>query len=62
MKSNGIIIYTVALGTGLNTNSLNMLKACASRPEYFFNSPTTNDLQAAFHTIGDSLANLRISE
>ncbi len=62
MKNNGILIYTVALGTGISTSSQNMLRNCATKPEYFFNSPTTADLQVAFHMIGDALANLRISK
>ena len=62
MKNNGVIIYTIALGTGLNSTSLSMLQGCASNPSYYFNSPTTADLNRAFHVIGDSLANLRISK
>jgi Flp pilus assembly protein TadG len=62
MKAKGILIYTVALGTSFNTASLNMLQACASKPEYAFVSPTTADLETDFRMIGDSLANLRISQ
>jgi Flp pilus assembly protein TadG len=61
MKNNGIIVYTVAFGTSISTSARNMLQACASRPEYYFYSPTGATLQASFRQIGDSLANLRIS-
>ncbi len=61
-NNSNVIIYTIALGTSIGTTAQNMLQACASRPEYYFNSPTTNDLAAAFNQIGDSLANLRISK
>ncbi len=61
MKANGILIYTVALGTAVNATSQAMLLGCASKPEYYFLSPTTASLQVAFKQIGDSLANLRIS-
>lgn len=62
MKQHDIIIYTVGLGTSLNTTSQNLLRDCASKPEYFFLSPTTAALQTAFQQIGDSLANLRLSK
>lgn len=61
-NNNNIIIYTVALGTNIGTTAKNILKNCASKPEYYFDSPTTDDLSQAFSQIGDSLANLRISK
>jgi len=62
MKANGVTIYTIALGTDLSTVSKTLLQNCASKFEYYFESPTTDDLATAFHVIGDSLANLRISQ
>lgn len=62
MKAQGILIYTIALGTGFNATSLSMLQNCATKPAYAFTSPTTADLTTAFQQIGDSLANLRISQ
>ncbi len=61
MKNNGILVYTVALGTSISTATRNLLRGCATKPEYYFFSPTGTDLQNAFRMIGDSLANLRIS-
>ncbi len=61
-NNSNVIIYTIALGTGIGTTAKNMLQGCASKPEYYFNSPTTTDLTTAFNQIGDSLANLRISK
>lgn len=63
MKANdNIIIYTVALGTSISTNGKNILKGCASKPEYYFESPDSATLQTAFKQIGDSLSNLRVSK
>ena len=62
MKANNIMIYTVAFGTNISTTVKNLLKSCATKPEYYFYSPTGADLQASFQQIGDSLANLRISK
>jgi Flp pilus assembly protein TadG len=61
-NNSNVIIYTIALGTSIGTTAKNILKNCASKPEYYFNSPTTNDLATTFNKIGDSLANLRISK
>lgn len=61
MKQQGIIIYTVVFD--LNSATVdNMMRACASQPDYYFNTPDAASLRNAFRTIGDSLANLRISK
>lgn len=62
MKAQGIIIYTVAFGSNINSNTQALLQGCATKPEYYFYSPTGSSLQTAFQTIGDALANLRISQ
>lgn len=61
MKAQGIIIYTI-LFEETDTNIQNLLRNCATSPDYFFNSPTEDALKAAFQAIGDSLANLRLSQ
>lgn len=60
MKSNNIIVYTIAFGSPGSTVQ-NLLRNCATQPDYYFDSPTGAELQAAFRAIGDSLSNLRIS-
>lgn len=62
MKAQGIIIYTVAFGSSISTPTQTLLQGCATKPEYYFYSPTGSSLQTAFQTIGDALANLRISQ
>lgn len=61
MKADNIIIYTIALGQDLNSTSLAMLKSCASKSSNYFQSPTTNDLQAAFTAIAAQLNSLHIT-
>lgn len=69
MKANGVVIYTIGFGRD-DTNNFssttsvngNLLRACATSPSYYFLAPTNADLQRVFGTIGDSLANLRISQ
>lgn len=62
MKANGVIVYTIAFGTSIGGSARTMLQNCASKPDYYFYSPTGADLSSAFRIIGDSLANLRISK
>ena len=62
MKNAGIYIYTIALGTDVTSDSLALLQSCATAPNYFFNSPSTSQLQGIFSEISDSLSNLRVSE
>lgn len=60
MKENNIIVYTVAFrDPGSSTE--NLLRNCATQPEYYFDSPTGEELKQAFRMIGDSLSNLRVS-
>lgn len=61
MKANNIIVYTVLFDVD-DANIKNLLRSCATNPDYFFDSPSEDALKAAFQTIGDSLANLRISK
>ena len=62
MKSAGITIYTIALGTDPTTEGLAMLQSCATSGNYYFNSPSTSQLQGIFSTIAGSLSNLRVSK
>ena len=60
MKAQGILIYTVLFEESDNTVK-NLLKNCASQPDFFFNSPDEETLKQAFRAIGDSLSALRVS-
>ena len=60
LKAQGVIVYTILFqenGSSIKT----LMKNCATNPDYFFDSPTEESLKKSFQTIGDSLANLRIS-
>jgi hypothetical protein len=60
--NNNIIIYTIAFGSTISSQGKALMEYCASKPDYYFESPNTADLQTVFHTIGDSLASLRVSK
>lgn len=71
IKAQGILIYTVTFGltNSAGDNAIrSIFRNCASKPEYYFDATSNSggsgnvDLTTAFKTIGDSLANLRISE
>lgn len=62
MKNQGIYIYTIALGTDPTAAGLTMLQNCATAANYYFDSPSTSQLQSIFSAIGDSLSNLRVSK
>lgn len=60
MKTEGIIIFSVMFAVtdpGIETT----YRDCATQPEYFFNSPTGDELEIAFEQIGRRLASLRLA-
>ena len=62
LKANGVLIYTIALGSEVSSTGQSLLQSCASNTAYYFNSPTTTQLNGIFEQIADSLSNLRISQ
>lgn len=60
MKAKGIIIYTIVLQEN-NPATQDLFRSCASKPEYFFVSPTAADLGAIFREIATQLSNLRLA-
>ncbi len=61
MKNNNIVVYTIAFGSPGSTIE-NLLRNCATQPDYYFDSPDSDELHRAFRQIGDSLSNLRVSK
>jgi hypothetical protein len=61
MKNNNIIVYTISFGS-VSSASQTMLRNCASQADFYFPSPSSSDLAAAFQAIGDSLSSLRVSK
>jgi YVTN family beta-propeller protein len=52
-KNAGITIFTIGLGSGVNSS---LLQAVASTPAYYYPSPSTGDLSAIYQQIASSLA------
>ena len=61
VKAKGIIVYTIVFGDGSDSTAKDMMKACASETDFYFDSPTEDALKTAFQAIGDSLSKLRVS-
>lgn len=47
-KDAGIVMFTVGLGSDLDTNAL---RAIASRPEWFYTAPSAEDLEGIYRGI-----------
>jgi len=56
-----IRIYSIVFNVN-SSSIIDLMEDCASKPEYFFNSPTETELQAAFQAIASGLNQLRIAE
>ncbi len=70
LKQDGIVVYAITFGTGVNSATADLYRACASAPDqnvYFpgrkyFDAPTGDDLRAAFGAIGGQLTELRLTQ
>ncbi|MGI9498858.1 MAG: hypothetical protein ACR2P3_02380 [Geminicoccaceae bacterium] len=60
MKAEGITIFSVMFAVTDPTIEA-AYRNCASEPSNFFNSPTGDELNAAFEKIGKRLASLRLA-
>jgi len=60
IKDEGIRVYTITFQVN-NSRLSDLFEGCASSPDLYFNSPSNEDLQNVFRTIGRDLSNLRLS-
>lgn len=59
IKESGIIVYSITFNVS-STATQDLYRSCATRPEYYFNSPNAAALRTAFREIAGQLANLRL--
>ncbi len=62
MKDDGITIYTVTFTSGIDQNTKNYFKNCASDETKWIDAPTQADLISAFEQISRELSNIHITE
>jgi len=60
IKSKGIVIYAVSYEVS-STAINDLLSSCATEPGNYFDADNDDELAAAFATIGDKMASLRVS-
>jgi Flp pilus assembly protein TadG len=59
-KAAGIRVYTILLMEN-SSRAVNLMRACATSPDLYFNSPSASELQGVFNAIATDLSNLRVS-
>ncbi|WP_137123679.1 pilus assembly protein TadG-related protein [Roseomonas sp. HF4] len=59
IKAAGVVVYTITFNVSASATQ-DLYRSCATRPEYYFNSPDGTALRAAFREIAGQLANLRL--
>jgi Flp pilus assembly protein TadG len=61
IKAQNVKVYTIVLDTA-DTMVQNLFRDCATGPEYYYNSPTANDLAGVFQKIALQLSQLRLEQ
>ncbi|WP_090327149.1 VWA domain-containing protein [Nitratireductor aquibiodomus] len=59
-KKSGIDIYTIRLEVR-DTGTGDMMRSCASRPDQYFDTPSSRQLKEVFDKIGEQIVKLRLS-
>lgn len=59
-KKSGIDIYTIRLEVR-DTGTGDMMRTCASRPDQYFDTPSSRQLKEVFDKIGEQIVKLRLS-
>lgn len=63
IKTNGITLYTVVLGSGTNSSTKAMMQNCSSDKDHnYFDATNVGDLSSAFASIAASLTELRLDK
>jgi Flp pilus assembly protein TadG len=62
MQAKGIIVYTVGFNVGSDTQVQNLMRNCASSPEYVYMPNGGAELKVAFRAIAQDINSLRISK
>ncbi len=60
IKNTGITIYTITFDLN-DSNTIDMMRNCASSNSHYYNSPSVSDLDGVFEEIAEKLRQLRIS-
>jgi Flp pilus assembly protein TadG len=61
-KSAGLEVYTIAFGTSVSADVIQLLKDCASNSDFSFQASNAAALNTAFKDIADQLLSVRLSQ
>ena len=61
MKAQGIVVYTVGFQVGTTGAAADLMKNCATSPDYAYLPTSSTDLSEAFKAIGRDITRLRIT-
>lgn len=62
MKNDNILVYTVTFTSGINENTKDIFRRCASDPNKYYDAPTQEKLEEVFEQIARELSNLYIKK
>lgn len=62
IKREGIIIYTVTFGSGVNSTTKSLYRACATDSTKYLDAPSNQDLINTFEDIAEELSNLHLTQ
>ena len=61
-KAQKLEIFTISFGNDVPSSVKDMLEACATTPDKFFNAKSSADLKLAFEGIANQMLNVRLSQ
>lgn len=61
LKDKGVTVYTVTFAGGVNENTKNYYRECATTEDQYYDAPSQEDLVAVFEQISRELSNLYLS-
>lgn len=62
MKAAGILLYSVTFDDGVDNDTKDLFRSCATTPANYHDAPTQNDLEDVFEQIARELSNLYIKQ
>jgi Flp pilus assembly protein TadG len=64
LKAEGVDVFTITFGLNSSSQAATreVFRQCATKPDFYFNSPAASDLEQVFRQVGTKLSSLRIVE
>lgn len=60
-KNSNIEVFTVSFGTGVDEDTQDLLRDCASQEDYYFHAGTSTEFKESFKAIADLIVTLHLS-